>query len=89
MAKTRLIFKETKCSDLMSGLFGMKTKIFLSSLKKTKYQYDGYKVLFDFLKGNTQKYSISEVGYNFGMRHGGKSKIGKKQILAYLKSFLK
>jgi dolichol-phosphate mannosyltransferase len=92
MAKLRLIFKKTKCSDIMSGFLGMKTKIFIKSLKdrgNQKYQLDGYKVLFDFLKLNNKKYSIIEIKYNFGMRTGGKSKIGKKQIIAYLKSFLK
>jgi dolichol-phosphate mannosyltransferase len=90
MAEIRILFKKTKCKDIMSGFFGMKTKYFKRIIiKKTQFQLDGYKILFDFFKINKEKLDVKEIEYDFGMRKGGKSKIGKKQIKAFLRSLFR
>ena len=89
VARLRLITKKSRCRDVMSGFFGIKTELFQKSVKAGVYELEGYKVLFDFLKSNSKELSVKEVEYDFGMRFGGKSKIGMKQIIVFLKSLLK
>ncbi|MFP4656284.1 MAG: glycosyltransferase [Candidatus Woesearchaeota archaeon] len=91
LAKSRLMFKKTRCNDIMSGFFGMKTDIFKESLERSEdsYEHEGYKVLFDFLKQNKKRLSLKEIDYDFGMRHNGDSKIGIRQIKAFLRSLFK
>jgi len=75
--------------DILSGFFGGKTKIVRESVDKNPQRFvpEGYKVLFDLLKGMKREgCSISEIPYGFGMRQGGSSKIGGKHFLYFLHS---
>lgn len=88
LGKLRLTLQPTKCQDIMSGFFGIKTKR-LKNCDMGKFQLEGYKILFDFLKQNKKKISTAEIEYDFGIRLGGTSKIGRKEIKAFLKSLLR
>ena len=70
--------------------FGIKTKVMKDVLLKNekKFEKKGYKVLFDILK-YCGKVRTAEVYYNFKERSYGSSKIGRKQILCYLKSLFR
>lgn len=85
LAKFRLM---RNIKDPLSGYFGIKTTLFQEILKKkeSKYQKEGYKVLFDTLKYLPRNTQIKYVYYKFGERRGGDSKIGKKHIVAFIKS---
>lgn len=90
LAKARIIFKRAKADDIMSGFFGAKKMLFIESFSNIqRYSPEGYKILFDFLKINTRKLDVANISYDFGMRKKGSSKIGKKQIIVFLKSLLK
>ncbi len=91
MAKARLSFKKTRCDDIMSGFFGINTDIFKSTMEQheDKFEKEGYKVLFDFLRLNKKELSVKEVGYDFGMRNGGESKIGPRHMIAFLRSLFR
>ncbi len=78
--------------DIFSGFFGADRKAVLKiiSANRKRFVGEGYKVLFDLLKCMDPKgdFRITEIGYEFGGRHHGKSKAGVKQAVALLKSFL-
>lgn len=80
-----------RCSDVMSGFFGVKRELMAGYIESDydAFVLEGYKVLFDLLKllpGNTV---IDTVGYDFGERGGGESKIGWKHIRLYFWSLFK
>ncbi len=89
LGNLRLFFKGVSCRDILSGFFGGNTEYVKNYTNKNKscFVEEGYKVLFDILK-NSRNINLGEVEYVFQERMGGKSKIGKKQILAFLKSLL-
>jgi dolichol-phosphate mannosyltransferase len=91
LGRLRLMFKPSRGCDIMSGFFGINTKLFNKTyrLHKTGYELEGYKVLFNTLKYLPQRTSIAEVSYVFGERKFGYSKINNKQVWLYLKSLLK
>ncbi len=73
--------------DIMSGFFGGKTEVLRAFAKNDKIlEFKGYKFLFDILKVFPKDKKICEFGYVFRNREYGTSKIGKKQIIAFLKS---
>ncbi|MBD3389658.1 glycosyltransferase [Candidatus Micrarchaeota archaeon] len=75
--------------DILSGFFGGKTKTMKEWIAKNPGRFvgEGYKVLFDIIKGLDRKnVQIAEVGYVFGKRKGGSSKIGIKHIFYFLNS---
>ena len=76
--------------DPMSGFFGAKTAMFRKVLaeKEAKFEKKGYKVLFELLK-YAPNAKIAEVSYTFRERAGGKSKIGKKQVIAMARALIK
>ncbi len=66
------------CKDMMSGLFGIKTQLFKSTIinNKKAFVYEGYKVLLDTLRVINRKVRITEVKYStFAERKYGKSKL--------------
>lgn len=68
-----------KLSDPMSGLFLVRRdRIDLERLRPT-----GYKILLEILARHDLQ-RVEEVGYRFGARHGGTSKLGPAVILQYL-----
>ena len=82
------IRRKNKVNDIMTGLYGSKTSIWKEIIKekKDKFTFEGYKVLFDFLKIYPEKLKIGYVDYVFGTRSTGESKITKKVIWLYFKS---
>lgn len=76
------------CSDIMSGFFAGETAFVREAIdgKRHRFVGEGYKILYDLLKILPPFTKIDEVPYTFGIRQQGHSKIGKKHILAYLKS---
>lgn len=74
-----------QCSDVMSGFFGVKRDL-MSGYIESDYDafvLEGYKVLFDLLKLLPSETVMDTVGYDFGERGGGESKIGWKHIRLY------
>ena len=87
----RLKISGLYCKDIVSGFFGMKTKLFkdIVAKKYDKYELKGYKVLFDTLKYLPKNTPVAQVPYDFGLRSEGMSKINYKHIFIYLKSLFK
>ena len=90
LANIRL-YGKVKCKDPVSGFFGIRTDFFRSIIKnkKNNFELQGYKVLFDILKTVKKDNLIGSVEYTFGLRTSGESKIGKKQIILFLRSLFK
>ena len=88
LGKVRLLIKGAMCDDILSGFFGIKTKL-MQDINKNKFEMLGYKVLFDTLKNIDKDTKIKNVYYDFGMRKRGHSKIGKKQIISFLRALFK
>ena len=83
------IRRKPRVKDIMSGFFGGKTEKIRSLLSTTnKITPQGYKILFDILKQAPKNWKICEFPYVFKNRELGKSKIGKKHMIAFLKSAL-
>jgi dolichol-phosphate mannosyltransferase len=78
-------------TDLMSGFFGCQTKSFLEyyAKNKTRFVPEGFKVLFDLLKCLPRDAKVAEIGYVFGTRSEGASKISGRHAYYYLKSLIK
>ncbi len=87
----RLKIRGAYCKDVVSGFFGVQTKLFkdVVARKYDKYELKGYKVLFDTLKYLPKETKISQVQYDFGLRSEGTSKINYKHILYYWRSLFK
>ena len=82
-----LLRRRQRPSDLMSGFFGGDVKKILELIKTKDLLVDtGYKFLFDILKAFPRDGTICEFGYTFRNREFGTSKIGKKQMLAFVRS---
>lgn len=79
-----LIFDEVKeIKDKESGFFAFKKKV----IKSVKLRPKGYKILLEVLiMGNHN--NVQEVGYEFGERYAGESKLGLKTISSYLSHLL-
>lgn len=91
LAKLRLaIGRKNAPRDLMSGFFGMKTEVAREAVEcgAGKFMLKGYKVLFELLKYLPVRTEITEVGYVFGSRRGGESKMGPRHFLFFLRSVL-
>lgn len=91
LGKMKLLSRGIKCSDSISGFFGIRSDIFKRVIEKNedKYELEGYKVLFDTLKYIPQNTKIAETPYFFGIRKGGDSKINSKHIWLYFRSLFK
>lgn len=85
------LMRRVKCKDIVSGFFGVRTKLFQYFVNNQEKYFEGtgYKVLFDLLKMVKRGTKIGSVKYAFLIREKGQSKIGKKHIFVYLKSLLK
>lgn len=74
--------------DILSGFWGGNTDFIKKLIEKNrnKFQFRGYKILFDFLKIMPKDARIGEVFYAFKTRSGGESKISLSVIISFLKS---
>ncbi|TGK87905.1 polyprenol monophosphomannose synthase [Leptospira noumeaensis] len=68
-------------SDPMSGFFGIRKSIYLET--KGKLHPRGYKILFEIL-GSVRTEKIAEVGYTFGLRTWGQSKLDSGVIFYFI-----
>jgi dolichol-phosphate mannosyltransferase len=77
-----------RVSDVLSGYFGARRDWALKSIASNpkRFEPQGYKFLFDLLKGEKAGIKISELGYIFGGRARGSSKIGLGHVLRFLHS---
>ena len=85
LGRSRLLIKGATCEDILSGFFGIKTKL-MRNINKNKFEMQGYKALFDILKDVDKNTKIKNIYYDFGMRKRGKSKIGLKHMMLFLRS---
>ncbi len=87
----RLFISGVYCKDIVSGFFGIHTKLFKEVIAKKydKYELRGYKVLFDTLKYLPNGTKVYQLKYDFGLRSEGVSKINYKHVLYYFRSLLK
>ena len=89
LATISLLFRRKKVpKDIMSGFFGGNTTYIQTLLEENSIEDTGYKILFDLLKVAPRDVSISQFGYVFKNREFGDSKIGKKQMIAFLRSLI-
>ena len=89
LATISLLFRRKKVpKDIMSGFFGGNTTYIQTLLQENSIEDTGYKILFDLLKAAPRDVSISQFGYVFKNREFGDSKIGKKQMIAFLRSLI-
>lgn len=94
ISKIATIFAKLRLSnsvnDPMSGYFGFKTEIIRGVIDKhfDKFELEGYKILFDILKYSGD-IRVAEVGYTFGSRTYGASKLGNKQMYQFFRSLFK
>ena len=91
LGQLRLLLQGIKCNDVVSGFFGVRTKLFQEKIKKyeNRFEKEGYKVLFDLLKLMNNRAKICEISYIFGNRKRGQSKINRKHVFIYLRSLFK
>ncbi|MDD5552030.1 MAG: glycosyltransferase [Candidatus Pacebacteria bacterium] len=92
LGKISLFFRRKKIpKDILSGFFGGKTSLFQKIINKNlnKFEFESYKILFDFLKILPNKIETKEIPYIFGIRKKGLSKINKKHIIAFIKALFK
>ena len=91
LGQFRLMISGVYCQDIVSGFFGIHTKLFKEVIAKKydKYELKGYKVLFDTLKYLPKTTKIYQLKYDFGLRSEGISKINYRHVLYYFRSLLK
>lgn len=80
------------CNDIMSGFFGIDTKLFQFIILKRRSAFIGrsYKVLLDLLKLLDRNIKIKEVYYSsFNPRRYGKSKANIRNFIDIIKSSFK
>lgn len=87
----RLMLNGVYCDDIVSGFFGIHTKMFKEVIAKKydKYELRGYKVLFDTLKYLPKNTKVYQLKYDFGLREAGASKINYRHIFYYIRSLFK
>ncbi|KXA92747.1 hypothetical protein AKJ64_02350 [candidate division MSBL1 archaeon SCGC-AAA259E17] len=77
----RTLFRKTRgVKDIQSGFFALRKEI----VKGADLDPIGYKILLEILV-QTDYDEVSEVGYKFGQRKSGESKLGLGSILNYLR----
>jgi dolichol-phosphate mannosyltransferase len=88
LAQVRL---RKRVQDPLSGFFGMRLNLLQDIVAAHGKQFElaGYKVLFDILKYLPRETRISVVGYTFGERMAGQSKIGFRQVVSMIRSLIR
>jgi dolichol-phosphate mannosyltransferase len=82
---TRLARALTRTRDPLSGFFAARKALFDGSVSALHPR--GYKILLEIL-GRTRGLRVCEVPVRFQDRHAGKSKLGTRQVLEFLRQFL-
>jgi dolichol-phosphate mannosyltransferase len=77
---------KTKMSDPMSGFFAVRRDILLEAAPRLSSV--GYKILLDLAASYPRPLKLAEVGYTFGTRQHGESKLDEMVALEYLELLL-
>jgi dolichol-phosphate mannosyltransferase len=77
---------KTRMSDPMSGFFAVRRDILLEAAPKLSSV--GYKILLDLVASHPRPLKLAEVGYTFGTRQHGESKLDEMVALEYLELLL-
>jgi dolichol-phosphate mannosyltransferase len=77
---------KTRLSDPMSGFFAVRRDVLLDAAPKLSTI--GYKILLDLVASHPRPLKVAEVGYTFGTRVAGESKLDEMVALEYLELLL-
>jgi len=77
---------KTRLSDPMSGFFAVRRDVLLEAAPKLSNV--GYKVLLDLVASSPRPLKVAEVGYTFGTRQSGASKLDEMVALEYIELLL-
>ena len=77
---------KTRLSDPMSGFFAVRRDVLLEAAPKLSTV--GYKILLDLVASHPRPLKVAEVGYTFGTRRHGESKLDEMVALEYLELLL-
>ena len=77
---------KTRLSDPMSGFFAVRRDVLLEAAPKLSTV--GYKILLDLVASHPRRLKVAEVGYTFGARVAGDSKLDEMVALEYLELLL-
>jgi len=77
---------KTRLSDPMSGLFAVRRDVLLEAAPRLSTV--GYKILLDLVASAPRPLKVAEVGYTFGARQHGESKLDGMVALEYLELLL-
>jgi dolichol-phosphate mannosyltransferase len=77
---------KTRLSDPMSGFFAVRRDILLEAAPRLSTV--GYKILLDLVASHPRALNVAEVGYTFGTRQHGESKLDEMVALEYLELLL-
>jgi len=77
---------KTRLSDPMSGFFAVRRDVLLEAAPKLSNV--GYKILLDLVASHPRPLKVAEVGYTFGVRQNGESKLDEMVALEYVELLL-
>ena len=77
---------KTRLSDPMSGFFAVRRDVLLAAAPKLSSV--GYKILLDLVASSPHPLKVAEVGYKFGTRRSGESKLDEMVALEYIELLL-
>jgi dolichol-phosphate mannosyltransferase len=77
---------KTKLSDPMSGFFAVRRDVLLAAAPNLSSI--GYKILLDLVASHPRPLRVAEVGYTFGVRTSGASKLDQMVALEYIELLL-
>jgi dolichol-phosphate mannosyltransferase len=77
---------KTPLSDPMSGLFAIRRDVLLAAAPNLSSV--GYKILLDLVASHPRALKVAEVGYTFGVRTSGTSKLDQMVALEYVELLL-
>lgn len=77
---------KTRMSDPMSGLFAVRRDVLLEAAPRLSTV--GYKILLDLVASHPRPLRLAEIGYTFGTRQHGESKLDEMVALEYLELLL-
>jgi dolichol-phosphate mannosyltransferase len=77
---------KTRLSDPMSGLFAVRRDVLLEAAPRLSNV--GYKILLDLVASTQRPLKVAEVGYTFGTRVAGESKLDEMVALEYVELLL-
>ena len=77
---------KTRLSDPMSGFFAVRRDVLLDAAPGLSNV--GYKILLDLVASSNRPLKVAEVGYTFGTRQSGESKLDEMVALEYIELLL-